>query len=93
MESYGWVSNLHFATITPTLKLTFLSGFPGIFNVNVAKFNNFSLAEIDAKAYVRRNLYVKLQYKACLKHVASENGPLVLLLQSFSQIFIVKHID
>ena len=25
--------------------------------------------------------------------VASENGPLVLILQSYSQIFIVKHID
>ena len=28
-----------------------------------------------------------------LKHVVSENGPLVLILQSYSQIFIVKHID
>ena len=27
------------------------------------------------------------------KHVASENGPLVVILQSYSQIFIVKHID
>ena len=27
------------------------------------------------------------------KHVASENGPLGLLLQSYSQIFMVKHID
>ena len=27
------------------------------------------------------------------KHVASENGPLVLILQGYSQIFIVKHID
>ena len=27
------------------------------------------------------------------KHVASEDGPLVLILQSYSQIFIVKHID
>ena len=27
------------------------------------------------------------------KHVASENGPLVSILQSYSQIFIVKHID
>ena len=27
------------------------------------------------------------------KHVASENGPLVLILQSYSQIFIVKHIE
>ena len=28
-----------------------------------------------------------------LKHVASENGPLVLILQSCSQILIVKQID
>ena len=27
------------------------------------------------------------------KHVASENDRLVLILQSYSQIFIVKHID
>ena len=27
------------------------------------------------------------------KHVASENGPFVLMLQSYSQIFIVKRID
>ena len=27
------------------------------------------------------------------KHVASEYGPLVLILQSYSQIFIVKHIN
>ena len=27
------------------------------------------------------------------KHVASENAPLVLILQSYSQIFIVKYID
>ena len=27
------------------------------------------------------------------KHVASENDPLVLIPQSYSQIFIVKHID
>ena len=36
-------------------------------------------------------------YKAIIqsmfKHVASENGPLVLILRSYSQIFIVKHID
>ena len=28
-----------------------------------------------------------------LKHVASENSLLGLILQSYSQIFIVKHID
>ena len=28
-----------------------------------------------------------------LKHAASEHGPLVLILQSYSQIFILKHID
>ena len=27
------------------------------------------------------------------KHAGSENGPLVITLQSYSQIFIVKHID
>ena len=27
------------------------------------------------------------------RHVASENGPLVLILQSYSQISIAKHID
>ena len=27
------------------------------------------------------------------KHVASENGPLVLILQSYPQIFYVKHIE
>ena len=27
------------------------------------------------------------------KHVASENGPLFLILQSYSQIFIAKHKD
>ena len=37
-------------------------------------------------------------YKAIVqskfKHVASENGPLVLILQSYSQVFIVfMHID
>ena len=31
--------------------------------------------------------------QSMFKHVASENGPLVLILQSYSQIFIVKHID
>ena len=32
--------------------------------------------------------------QSMLRHVASENAPLVLMLQSYSQIFIVlKHID
>ena len=31
--------------------------------------------------------------QSMFKHVASENGPLVLILQSYSRIFIVKHID
>ena len=32
--------------------------------------------------------------QSMFKHVASENDPLVLILQSYSQIFIVlKHID
>ena len=31
--------------------------------------------------------------QSMFKRVASENGPLVLKLQSYSQIFVVKHID
>ena len=31
--------------------------------------------------------------QSMLKHVASENGPLVLILQSYYRIFIAKHID
>ena len=31
--------------------------------------------------------------QSMLKHVVSENGPLALILQSYSQIFIIKHID
>ena len=31
--------------------------------------------------------------QSMFKYVASENGPLVLILQSYSQIFIVKHTD
>ena len=31
--------------------------------------------------------------QSMFKHVPSENGPLVSVLQSYSQIFIVNHID
>ena len=31
--------------------------------------------------------------QSMFKHVASKNGPLVSVLQSYPQIFIVKHID
>ena len=31
--------------------------------------------------------------QSMFRHVASENGPLILMQQSYSQIFIVKHID
>ena len=31
--------------------------------------------------------------QSMLKHVVSENGPLVLILQTYSQIFNIKHID
>ena len=31
--------------------------------------------------------------QSMLKHAVSENGPLVLTLQSYSQIFIIKHTD
>ena len=50
----------------------------------------------DAKAYVRRHLYVFLQVivQSMFKHVASENCLLVLILQSYSQVSIVlKYID
>ena len=37
--------------------------------------------------------FYKAIVQSMFKHVASENGPLVLVLQSYSQIFIVlKHI-
>ena len=31
--------------------------------------------------------------QSIFRHVAAENGPLVLILQNYSQIFIAKHID
>ena len=31
--------------------------------------------------------------QSMFRHVVSENGPLVLILQIYSQIFIIKHID
>ena len=38
--------------------------------------------------------FYKAIVQSMFKHVASENAPLVLILQSYSQIFIVlKHID
>ena len=37
--------------------------------------------------------FKKAIVRSMFKHVASENGPLVLILQSYSQIFIAKHID
>ena len=38
--------------------------------------------------------FYKAIVQSMFKHLASENAPLVLILQSYSQIFIVlKHID
>ena len=38
--------------------------------------------------------FYKAIVQSMFKHVVSENGPLVLIMQSYSQIFIVlKHID
>ena len=37
--------------------------------------------------------YNKAIVQSMFKHVASENGPLFLILQSYSRIFIVKNID
>ena len=31
--------------------------------------------------------------KSMFKHVASKNGLLVLILQGYSRIFVIKHID
>ena len=48
------------------------------------------------KLMFRRHLYVfyKTVVQSMFKHVASENVPLVLILQSYLQIFIVlRHID
>ena len=44
------------------------------------------------KAIVRRELPPAI-VQSMFKHAASGNGPLVLILQSRSQIFIVKRID
>ena len=38
-------------------------------------------------------LFNKATVQSMFKHVASECGPLVLILQSYFEIFIVKHID
>ena len=40
-----------------------------------------------------RMCFNKAVVQSMLKHVASGNGPLVLILESHSQIFIVKHIE
>ena len=53
-ESYGSGSNLGFATIATILKSSFL---PVFFNLNGAKLKNSRLL-LNAKAYVRRDLYV-----------------------------------
>ena len=37
--------------------------------------------------------FSKAIVQSMFKHVTSENGPLVLILQRYSRIFIVKHID
>ena len=37
--------------------------------------------------------FSKAIVQSMFKRVTSENGPLVLRLQSYSRIFIVKHID
>ena len=41
-----------------------------------------------------RMCFYKAIVQNMFKHIASENGPLVLILESYSQIFIVlKHIE
>ena len=90
-----------FVTIAMILKSSFLLVF---FNINVANFKNLRLLlnrcqSLCQKARAQKGfvcVLIKLLYKACpsmSKHVVSENGPLVLILKSYSQIFIVKRID
>ena len=75
------------------------SSTPVFFNLNVAKFKNLMLLLNRCQSFVKRDLsdvflcFNKGIVPSMFKHVASENGPLVLILQSYSQIFIVKHID
>ena len=65
------------------------------FNLNVDKLKSLRLLLNRCRSLCQKGfvfVLIKLSY-SMFKHVASENGPLVLILQSYSQIFIVKHID
>ena len=64
-----------------------------IFNLNVAKLEA-SLKWMPKLMSEEICMYFdKSIVQSMFKHVAFENGPLVLMLQSYSPIFIVKHID
>ena len=80
-ESDGSVSKLRFAT-TATILTLFSMGF-------ILKNTIFFWG--GGGHYGPSLLYVFV--RSMFKHVASENGPLVLILQSYSQIFIVKYMD
>ena len=84
-ESYGSVSELRFAT-TATISTLFSMGKKHAIGNNQSRTSSEHF-----KAYVKRDLHVFV--RSMFKHVASENGPLVLILQSYSQNFIVKYMD
>ena len=58
---------------------------------NVAKFDNLRLLLNRCQSLCQRDLYVFV--RSMFKDVASENVPLVLILQSYSQVFIIKYMD
>ena len=70
---------------------------------SVTKFSyQVQLLKLSPLAFILESLmlegicmrFYKAIVQSIFKHVASENGPLILILQSYFQIFIVlKHID
>ena len=62
------------------------------FNLNLTNLKNLRLLLNRCQSLCQKGfacVLIRLSYQ----HVAFENGSLVLILQSHSQIFIVKHID
>ena len=65
------------------LKSSFFSVFPVFLNLNGAKFNNLRLLLNRCQSLCQKRfvcVLINLSYNAVFKHVASENGPLVLIL-------------
>ena len=76
------------------LKASFL---PVFFNLNGAKFKNLMLLlnrcqSLCQKGFVCVFVFIGI-VPSTFKHFAFENSPSVSILQSYSQIFIVKYID